>query len=138
MRGTFDLIEASIDFDPAAPASAEIEATVDPATIRTGIELRDRHLTGRQFFDVRRFPVISMRSVDVVPGEEEGTFDAVFDLTLRDVTRRVPVHFEVEEGGNGASISGELTIDRVDFGVGDGGFVLGDEVIIRVRVAVTR
>ena len=138
VRGTFEAFEAGVFFDPAEPASAELSGSIDPASIETGIALRDRHLAGRQFFDVRRYPRITMRSVAIEPGERPGRYRGSFELTVRDVTRRIPVDFTFEATGDRATLRGEITIDRVEYGVGDGGFLLGDDVTVTVGLELRR
>jgi len=138
VRGTFENLDVEIAFDPAEPASGSFVGRIDPASIETGIAMRDRHLAGRQFFDVRTFPHMEMRSASIAPTDRPGWFRGEFDVVIRDVTRRVPVLFRFEEAGDGASLSGELSVDRVEFGVGDGGFLLGDEVTVTVEVELER
>lgn len=132
VRGSFDALDAEVSFDPDDLDASRIEGRIDPTSIRTGIALRDRHLAGRQFFDARRFPSMFMRSSTLEPAQDG--YVGTFDLTIRDVTRPVEVTFRFERSAIGATISGSLTIDRVDFGVGDAGFLLGEEVTVTVLV----
>lgn len=138
VRGSFENVEVTVDFDPSDPGSASLTGRLDPASIRTGIAMRDRHLAGRQFFDVRRFPRITMRSLSAQPAGTPGDYRGIFEVVIRDVTREVPIDFRFEETGGAATLSGTLTIDRVEFGVGDGGFVLGDDVTVEVRLELIR
>lgn len=137
VHGSFEDADFTVVFDPADPGSAELSGSIDPASIRTGIALRDRHLAGRQFFDVRRYPAITMHSAAVETSTEPGSFDGTFELTIRDVTKEVPVRFLFDRAGGVAMLVGSMTIDRVEYGVGDGGFVLGDDVTVTVALTLT-
>jgi polyisoprenoid-binding protein YceI len=132
VRGSFEEIEAAIAFDPRHPGSGHLTASVDPTTIRTGIAMRDRHLTRRGWFDVERFGPIRMRSLEL--RRTEDAFLGTFLLTIRDVEREVAVPFTFEKSGRGARIAGSLTIDRLDFGIGRRSPILADEVEIRVEL----
>ena len=138
VRGTFEDLEVDVVFDPDDPASAVISGRIDPASIETGIALRDRHLAGRQFFDVRRFPHMQMRSTTLEATRRPGVYRGEFEIVIRDVTKSLPVVFRFEPAGDRATMSGTIAIDRVEFGVGDGGFLLGDEVTVTVAVELER
>lgn len=138
VRGTFEELDVDIRFDPSEPTSGALSGRIDPASIKTGIAVRDRHLAGRQFFDVRRFPVMEMLSHFIEATDRPGWFQGEFEIAIRDATRRVPVRFRFEDDGDRATLSGTITIDRVEFGVGDGGFLLGDEVTVNVQLEVER
>ena len=110
--GTIRGMEGKILFDPQDPAQSQFEVCVDPATIETGIGLRDRHLKGGKFFDVKNFPVICFSSVNVE--QQEDGYVVEGDLTIRGTTRRVTIPFSHENG----VFRGNSTINRLDFGVG--------------------
>lgn len=138
VRGTFEDLEVEIAFDPAAPSSATIVGRIDPASVKTGITMRDRHLAGRQFFDVRRFPLMEMRAMAIEAADRPGAYRGHFEVVVRDVTKVVPVAFRFERVEDRATLSGSMTIDRVEFGVGDGGFLLGSDVTVTVVLELER
>jgi polyisoprenoid-binding protein YceI len=113
--GRFGRVGGEVTVDDARPESAAGEVDVDVASIDTGIGLRDRHLRSDDFFDVARYP----RATFVLAGvrrEGEG-FVATGDLTIRGVTRRLSVPVRVTLGPAAVRVTGELTLDRRQFGV---------------------
>ena len=72
-------------------------------------------------------------------------YEAHGQLTIRDVTRDVVLPFEltIEETGGGkvANAVGELTISRLDYGVGQGEWAstktVGEEVVIRIEIVAS-
>ncbi len=145
VRGRFDRFEGSVEFNPAKPEATVVRGTIEAASINTNNAKRDKHLRSGDFFDVEKYPTLSFESTGVKKvngnkGELEGK------LTVHGVTR--PVVIEVEYLGQGsdpwgnvrAGFSMKLTIDRKDYGLNwnevleTGGFLVGDEVEIRVDV----
>ena len=64
----------------------------------------------------RRRKFVSKSFREVSPGH----YEAVADLTIHGVTKEVKLPFALAINGNSAHMTGELTLSRVDFGVGTG------------------
>jgi polyisoprenoid-binding protein YceI len=149
VRGHFKNVRGTLLFDPADPAGASVEATIDAAALWTGEPDRDAHLKSADFLDAAAFPAITFKSERV---ELAGARDANVHglLTIRGVTR--PVTFRASflgtwqtpwwEGGvdrgpkTRAGFVGSTCINRHDFGVSwnsvldHGGVVVGSDVEI--------
>jgi polyisoprenoid-binding protein YceI len=153
VRGHFKDVHGTLEFDPADPLSASLEAVIDARNLHTGEPARDAHLRSADFLDVDRFPEIRYRGT--VAGRI-GAQDYLVagELTIRGVSK--PVQLEVhflgswetpwwEEGRDQgpktrAGFVATTTIDRHDFGVSwnsaldNGGVVVGD--LIRITLDV--
>ena len=88
------------------------------ASLRTGIGRRDRHLLSADFFDVERFPEISV----VVTGLSRPPAMPLTcgpSFTIKGITEPVPLPVRITEIGDGEMrISGEAKVDRSQFGLG--------------------
>lgn len=136
VSGSFAGLEADVRFDPEHPETGALRATIDPATIRTGIELRDRHLRGRDYFHVEEYGSIEVRSVGL--WRVEAGYAGNFRLRIRDVEREVEIPFRFEMLGSTARLSGSLTLNRLDYGVGRPSPILADQVTVRVVLKLRR
>lgn len=136
VRGTFDSLDADLSFDPEHPETGSLAATVDPATIRTGIELRDRHLRGRDYFHVEKYGAIELRSVRI--RRARVGYAGTFRLRIRDVEREVEIPFRFEALDSTARLSGSLTLDRLEYGIGRPSPILADEVTVTVVLRLRR
>lgn len=145
VRGTFDKVSGTLDFDPANPAAARVEATIEAASISTGAEDRDNHLRSADFFDVEKFPTITFKSTSVEPtGDESARITG--ELTMRGVTRTITIDAEYLGQGPSpfgdvrAGFEGTVKINREDFGLTwnqaleSGGVLVGKEVKITLNV----
>jgi len=133
--GVIGGVKANILFNPAQLATASMEATADVATIDTDNEERDTHLKSADFFEVQRYPHITMKSVSIT--HKKGVnYVGKFNLTIKDKTKQFDVPFTYTETGNTAIIVGSFKLNRLDFGVGGSSLVLGNEVTATITVEV--
>ncbi len=110
--GTIRGMEGRIRFDPENLSAARFEVCVDPATIETGIGMRDRHLRGGQFFDAKDFPSICFSSKHV--DRHQDGYLLKGNLTLLEATREVEIPFTFKEG----VFKGSFSLNRLDYGLG--------------------
>lgn len=136
VRGSFGGLEAELCFDPQRPDAGRFAASIDPATIQTGIGLRDRHLQRREYFYVEKYGAVALRSTRL--WRADTGYAGTFLLRIRDVEREVNIAFDFEPAGSRARLSGSLALDRLDYGIGEQSLILGDEVIVRVALALAR
>src|SRR5688572_6006314 len=149
VKGRFRTVEGTVNVPSGEPAKAQIEVTIDPASLDTGVGQRDDHLRSPDFFDVARFPRLTFKSKRI---ERAGSdrLRVTGDLTIRDVTREVQL--DVHElgtvrdpwGGARAGYSATTRINRRDYGLNwnqaleAGGVLVGEEVSINLEVELVQ
>lgn len=150
VKGDFDKVTGTVDYDETNPAASKINITVDVASISTREPQRDAHLKSADFFDVEKFPTITFVSTGVVKSGED-SFEVVGDLTIHGVTKTIDLNIEdvtaeVKDpfGLFRRGASAKAAILRSDFGLKynsileAGGVAIGDEVHITIDVEFTR
>jgi polyisoprenoid-binding protein YceI len=141
--GQFGDFAGTIQYDPAKPAEAKVEATIQVASIDTDNEQRDAHLKNPDFLDAARFPTIAFKSTKVE--KQEAGLMVHGELTLHGVTRSIVLPVEVLGLGTHprmknapvAGFAARTTVKRSDFGVNtwtDAAGVLGDEVEVTLNI----
>ena len=150
VRGQFGGVKGSIEYDPKNPAAARVEATIDCTTINTGEPKRDNDLKGEEFFDIKKYPVMTFRSKRVeVAGP--GRLKVTGDLTINAVTKQVVLDVEGPtepikdtQGRQKIGVSGTTKISRKEFGIlynpilETGGVAVSDEVSIVLDIELIR
>jgi polyisoprenoid-binding protein YceI len=142
-EGRFARFEPSIDFDVATPAAGRFVVTVDLASADTRDAERDETLRGRDFFDVARWPQARFESTGFTTAGA-GRFEAQGRLTIRGVSHPVRLAFAFVPAADGrtAKLTGGTTIQRLDFGVGQGEWKdttwVGNPVEIRFDLALQK
>lgn len=150
VRGEFQKVAGTVTFDPAHPDAAQIEATLDVASINTREAQRDAHLRSADFFDAEKYPTIQFRSRSI-NRKQDGTLEVVGDLTIRETTRVVTLdvegptpEFKNPWGQTVVGASARTKIKRSDFGMTwntvleAGGVLVGDEINIQLDVQLRR
>lgn len=88
------------------------------ASLSTGIGRRDKHLRSADFFDVERFPEISVVVTAVEPTQGKRA-DLRASCTIKGVTAPLPLPVTITELDDGSiQISGEAKVDRSEFDLG--------------------
>jgi len=117
-KGAFHKFTAAIDFAPDALASAHFDVQIDTNSVDTMDGDRDKTIRGPDIFDVAHFP--SAHYVTRSFTKTAAGYTAVGALTLRGVTKDVPIDFQFTQGAGGAKLEGTAKLKRLDFGAGQG------------------
>lgn len=147
VRGRFTGVEGT--FTVAEPFSdSRVDVTIDAASVSTGNEQRDAHLTSPDFWDAATRPTWNFVSTGVQGEGEE--FTLLGDLTINGVTRPVELAVEYNGAANGPdgvlrtgfSATGEIS--RKDFGLTwnvaleGGGLLVGDNVKLSLEIEAVK
>ncbi|MDX1531642.1 MAG: YceI family protein, partial [Rhodothermales bacterium] len=84
VTGSFHDFDVELALDPADLATLRTRATVQAASIDTGIDRRDDHLRSADFFEAETYPTLVFESTGV-RNVEGDRFELLGNLTIRDV-----------------------------------------------------
>ncbi len=129
--GSIAGLVTKIHFTPANLTSSSIEASVDVNTINTDNSSRDEHLRSEDFFDVSRYPKITLKSI-AFKRKSGNNYVGAFILTIKDKSKQIEMPFTYLEKENTFAFKGSFKINRLDFGVGSSSLVLSDEVTVSI------
>lgn len=130
---------------------ANINFSVDVASINTDDEKRDGHLKSADFFDAEKFPKITFKSTSMKPGKIKNTYILTGDLTMHGVTKSVTLNAigatKVVKDPYGMEryafkVTGK--INRIDYGLKynsvleAGGVALSEMVRLDITVEITK
>lgn len=133
-EGSFKGFVGSINFDPMNLASSSIKATIDTKTINTGLNLRDNIMRGDDYFDVEKYPRISMVSTKIEKTNKENEFIGYFNLTIKNITKNIKIPFIFTQTNNQGIFKGSFSINRNEYGVGGKSALLADIATIFITV----
>jgi len=149
VRGQFMDFSGDVYFDPDNPEKGRFDFDIKVNSVDTKVGKRDTHLRSPDFFDAAKYPLITFKSARVVSAGDnkyivEGT------LTIKDVSRDLALEFvyhgqkenPLKPGEIVAGLDTTLTIDRLEYHVGDGKFykmgVVGKDVDILFTLELLR
>lgn len=139
VKGQFTNFSGTFTLDDKTLQSLEGVANI--SSVNTNSETRDKHLQSADFFDLQKYPTITLM-LDKVKGDI-----AYGKLTIRGITKDIEMRFETSGmtvkdpwGSMRAGLSLSGSISRKDFGltwnetIESGGFIAGDSVIITIEL----
>jgi polyisoprenoid-binding protein YceI len=116
--GTFHAYSAAVDFDPNALDRAHMDVQIQLASVDTKDKDRDQTIRGPDIFDAARFPIAHYVTRSIT--KSGSGYTAIGALTLRGVTKDVPISFQFTPSSQSAKLVGTAQLKRLDFGAGQG------------------
>jgi len=145
VEGKFATVSGDVTYDEKHLELATVEASIDAASINTGLSLRDHHLKGKDFFNVAKFPRLEFRS-DKVEAEPDGDFIIRGSLCMHGVSEEITLHakplsqpVQGADGKKHISTSAAAQLNRKDFAIG--GFTaasISNQVNIELKIDLVK
>ncbi len=139
-QGAFREFATELHYDASQLAASSLKVTVQIASLDTQDRDRDTELQGADLFDAKKYPTAQFVASSFAKGARG--VEAVGKLTLRGVTHDLRLPLSIQSTATGVELSGETTIKRLDYGVGQGDWKstewVGDEVKLQYKVPLTK
>ncbi|HUD78403.1 MAG TPA: YceI family protein [Streptosporangiaceae bacterium] len=147
VRGRFTTFSGQI-VTAEDPTKSSVTAEIDLGSINTGQDQRDDHIRSADFFEVEKYPTMTYQSTGVRVEDGEYVLDG--DLTLKGVTKSVPLKLELNGfgpdayGGTRAGFTATGEINRRDFNVNfsapmqNGGVVVADKIQLHLEIEAVK
>jgi polyisoprenoid-binding protein YceI len=149
-RGTINVDSGMVNLDAAS--GNKIYIRLDMTSINTQNSMRDDHLKNKpEFFDVAKNKTAVFEATEISKNEGgEFAYTAKGKLTLKGVTKDVTLNFNYvgmvdgkaytdkgEVPANVVGFKGKTTFNRVDFGIGESGFI-ADDVDVEITIEASQ
>ncbi len=122
LHGRFNTFEGKFNYDADKPEMSAIEVNIDTTSLDSNHAERDKHLKGKDFLDVSKYPRSSFKSTSIkFDDATHGTVTG--DFTLHGVTKSIS--FPIEKIGEGqdpwggyrAGFEGSTELKLADYGI---------------------
>jgi polyisoprenoid-binding protein YceI len=149
VHGEIPDVTGTVTYDEGNPGATSIDVTVKLDSLTTRQDQRDAHLKSGDFFELDKFPTMTYKST-LVAKTGDDTFSIEGDLTLRGVTKSVPLAAEVSDevpspfGGFKVGVTAKGVLNREDFGIvynqvlETGGIAISKEVHFEIDLELDR
>ena len=117
VNGSFKGLKGTIVFDPKNLAEASFDVSIAVNTISTGIGMRNDHLQDEDYFDAKRFPVITIKSKSVAKAAN-GQYLLTAALSIKGTTKTITIPFTAVFTDGGYDFAGHFEISRMDYHIG--------------------
>jgi polyisoprenoid-binding protein YceI len=139
-NGAFKQFATTFAYDEKNLAASRLDVKVQIASLDTQDKDRDGTLSGPEFFDASKYPTATFSASTLAKGASG--IEAVGKLTIRDQTKDLRLPLTIKTTASGLELSGNVTIKRNDFGVGQGEWKstesVADAVKITFKVVMTK
>ena len=140
-QGEFKNVKATFDIDPMRPGSCDFQVTIPIADISVDSPEVLDYLLDLEMFDVDQWPTASFKA-EKCSLDSMNAFTSEGTLTIRDQTHPLAFPFKLDvttvDGSVAIHLTSEVTIQRLDYGVGQGYWAntatIPNDVIIAVDV----
>ncbi|WP_251976596.1 YceI family protein [Salinicola avicenniae] len=97
--GDFKSFDGSFQYDPESPADSQVDVTVDVDSLETNHAERNKHILSSDFLNASEFPQATFHATAFDVDESGDEAEMTGDLTIHGVTRSVA--FDVDHIGGG-------------------------------------
>jgi polyisoprenoid-binding protein YceI len=138
-KAVFHKFTAAVDFSPDALAAAHFDVVIELKSVDSQDGDRDKTIRGPDIFDADHFP--TAHYVTKAFTKTATGYAATGALTLRGVTKDVPIDFQFTTTAAGAKLDGSAKLNRLEFGAGQGDWKstqwVGDAVKVEFSLVLT-
>lgn len=128
--GHFNNFEIKAIFNSSNTLTS-VNGEIEVASLETGIESRDEHLLKEDYFNTPEYPKISLRSFKIIKNSSVD-YTVKARLSIKKTTKEITIPISVETLNKHWKLQSNFEINRKDYDVGGGSFVLSKTVKIKV------
>lgn len=138
--GKFGKFNAQVTLDPKQPANGSVAFTIDTTSARFGSAEIDAEVPKAIWLDSKRFTQASFQSSGV-KASGPGRFEVTGQLNIKGQARDVVVPVTLTQSGPNSTATGQFTLKRLDFKIGEAEWtdtsLLANDVIVRFKLVFT-
>ncbi len=138
--GSFSRFQAQVNLDPARLQSSSVSFTVDTSSVVFPAEDIGRELAKPDWLDSARFPSANFESSRIrdLGGQR---YEITGTLTIKGHAHEVTFPVTLSQSGPTTFATGQLSIKRLEYGIGQGEWgdtsLVEDAVQIKFKIALT-
>jgi polyisoprenoid-binding protein YceI len=134
--GYFDAPFGTVVFNKNDLEKSRFDVKININSLYTNNSLRDKDLLSSHFFEASKYPTMSFISKKII--SNSGGYLVTGNLTIKDKTREITIPFKFIDNAIGGNFISEFKIKRLDYNVGTVNEIIGNDVRIKVKLAVNK
>ena len=135
--GGFKTIDIKTNLDTKDISNSYVNAAIIVNSIFTGIEVRDKHLLGKDYFDDLNNKEIVLKSSKLTK-DMNGNIILFAELSIKGITKKVEIPLEVFEDDSRLTLKALILLNRKNFDIGNRSLILSNNVKIQVEYSTTK
>ena len=122
LHGRFNTFDGTFSYDAKTPNASQITVNIDTTSLDSNHAERDKHLRGKDFLNVSKYPTATFKSTSV-KFDDDDSGEVTGEFTLHGVTKTIT--FEIDKvgegkdpwGGHRVGFEGETSLKLADYGI---------------------
>jgi polyisoprenoid-binding protein YceI len=139
VEGRFGKFNAQITLDPKRPQAGKVAFQIDTGSARFGSPQTDAEVPKDVWLNVAKFPQATFQS-DAIRALGGGKFEVQGQLVIKGRSQPVTVPVQVTQAGDTSTATGNFTIQRLAFAIGEGEWadtsMVADPVQVRFKLSL--
>lgn len=140
--GEFRQFTTELSYDEKNLAASSLKVTVQVGSLDSQDAERDGVLKDVDLFDVHKHATATFVSSSLARSTDGASLVAIGKLTIRGVSKDIKLPLTIKPTSGGLELSGQTTLRRLDFGVGQGEWKstesVGNDVTVRYKVMLVK
>ena len=140
VEGKFKKWDAQLAFDPKKPEAGKVSFSIETGSASFGSAETDAEVPKAEWFNVAKFPKASFQS-SAMKGLGGGKFEVTGQLNIKGAVRSVVIPVAITQAGANTTASGQFTIKRLDFKIGEGDWtdtsMVANDVVVKFKLTLT-
>lgn len=132
VSGSFSKFNITVDYNKNSPLKSVFNGEIFVSSINTGIGMRDKHLKEEDYFDEKKYPKISFKSLSII-SKNDSLMIVNGNLTIKNVTKKISLNVNIKEVLNKTIFTTSIKINRRDYNVGGNSFTLSDDLTAFIK-----
>lgn len=137
VTGNFKGLKLKYEFDRNKLNTSFFEGSLEVTSIKTGIEMRDRHLKKGEYFNALDFPKITLKTNKIEP-TSDGNYKITCNLNIKGISKTVILPATINHSGNLLILKSQFELNRLDFGLGRPSIVMSKNVVVFIDVKLNK
>jgi polyisoprenoid-binding protein YceI len=117
-KGNFKEFSGNIIFDATKLEESKAEINIPLSSVEANSVDRNNYIKTADWFNTAEFPDAKFITKAITKGEGDNSYIADGELTMRGVTLPVKLPFTLKEEGSTATMEGQTTLNRIEYGIG--------------------
>jgi polyisoprenoid-binding protein YceI len=136
VEGRFKKFDAQLALDPKAPQAGKVTIAIDTGSASVGFAETDAELPRAPWFNAVKFPQAVFQSSAISGGA--GRLQVTGKLTIKGTAQDLVIPVALAQSGAGTTATGEFTVKRLDFKIGEGEWadvsLIANDVRVRFKL----
>lgn len=134
VEGNFSQVQGEVFVDPQHITDSHFEGKLKTASVSTGNQLRDKHLTEKsEFFNSAKFPDITLKSTKVSASQYPNSYKVDWLLTIKGITKKITTDVLIAPSNGTVLLLTVFKLNRLDWKLGSNSLTMSNEVMITLN-----